>query len=125
RRLGLRAGGQPLAYTAQPGLEGLAVLEGDDAPLPERDGPRLGKADVVRPEPEVGADGAVERIERLGGAGGEAATPELVGGAVVRAGGGGRRGGDGGGGRMVLVGRRIGGIVLFGGGPPRAGVGHR
>ena len=65
-------------------LEAPALLERDDAGVPERDGPCLGELDVEGPEAEIDVDGAVERVELGCGVAGEAAPPELVRGAAVQ-----------------------------------------
>ncbi len=70
--------GQSRGHAVEPVLEALALLEREDAGVPERHGPGLGGADVERPEPDVDVDGAIELVEGGGRAGGEAAAPQAV-----------------------------------------------
>ncbi len=72
------AGAEADGHRIEPALELAALLEREDAGVPERDGPGLGELDVERPEAEIDVDGAVERVEFGRGIAGEAAAPELV-----------------------------------------------
>ena len=78
-RLGrLRAAGEALGDYIKPLLDLLALLEREHAGVPQRHGPRLRELHVERPEAEVDADAAVDRLEQRRGATGEAAPPQLV-----------------------------------------------
>ncbi len=62
----------------QAALDRLALFERQHAGAPERYRPRLREPDIVRPEAEIDADGAVDLLEQRAGPGGKPPTPELV-----------------------------------------------
>ena len=76
--VGLLAGAKSRGDGVESALECETLVEREDAGAPERDRPRLGELHVERPEPEVDADRAVERVELRARSAGEAAAPELV-----------------------------------------------
>ena len=62
----------------QTGFNATAFLQRENPRIPERDRPRLGEADVERPEPEIGSDRPIHRLERRGRAAAEPPAPQLV-----------------------------------------------
>ena len=79
----LRAVGDAQGHAIEPAAQCLRLVHGEDASLAEcqRPGPR--ESHVVRPEAEVGADGAVDGVEQRRGAAGESTAPELMGAGIV------------------------------------------
>src|SRR5687767_3946182 len=77
-----RQRGDPLCQThgngVEPELDLGAFLEREHVRAPQRYGPRLRKPNVEGPEPEIGADRAVELLERGGGLARERASPEAM-----------------------------------------------
>jgi hypothetical protein len=72
------AGREPCRHTIQTGFDATALLERENACVPQRDSPRLGQPDVERPEAVVRPDRTIDGFERRGGAPAEPTTPELV-----------------------------------------------
>ena len=74
----LRPVSDALRHAIEPLLQRVALVAREHARFAERLCPRLGEAHVVRPEPEVGADGPVDCIEQRRRAAGESTAPEFM-----------------------------------------------
>ena len=80
-----RAVGDAQRHAIEPLLQRIALVTREHARVAERPRPRLGQAHVMRPESEVGADRAIDRIEERRWAAGESTTPQLMGSGFGRA----------------------------------------
>jgi len=74
----LRAIGDALPHPIEPAPQLFRFIGREHPGLAERQRPRLGESHIMRPQPEVGADGAVDGVEQRGRAAGEATAPEFM-----------------------------------------------
>ena len=70
--------GQASAHAVKSVLQGGALVERDHSRVPEGDSPRLGELHVERPQPQIDANRAIQRIEGRGGTTGEPPAPQFV-----------------------------------------------